>query len=263
MAGLARTFTPATVGARAAVMLAAGLSLSGCARLGIEGPTRVATASPVAAVPPMPTLPPGLSPTMRVPPTDANGAYLTLNHDVDVARAVWHTRSALNVAALSCRGGAREAAIIAAYNAMLKVQKAPLAKALRLMETRFKADRGKTWQSDYDTHMTRVYNFFAQPAAQQRFCEVSAQIIAEGSTVAPADFIAFAAAALPRLEAPFTDVYRAFDGYRRELAAWQARYGTAAATGMSARDTPATIGATIGAASSTSARETPERAAIR
>jgi transposase len=229
MAGLARIFTP--------VLMAAGLALSGCASLGIEAPARVAAATP-AAVPPMPTLPPGLPQTMNVPPTDAAGAYLTLNHNVDEAQAVWHMRSALNVAALSCRGGTREAAIIAAYNAMLKVQKAPLAKALRLTETRFKAERGKTWQADYDSHMTRVYNFFAQPAAQGRFCEVSAEIIAEGGAGVPADFPAVAAAALPRLEAPFTDAYRAFDGYRRELAAWQARYGTAAVTGLSARDMP-------------------------
>jgi len=243
-------------------LVAAMAALSGCSSLGIQAPARIATATP-PAVPPMPTLPAGLPPTMNVPPTDANGAYLTLNHDVDVAQAVWHTRSALNVAALSCRGGAREAAIIAAYNAMLKVQKAPLAKALRLTETRFKAERGKKWQADYDTHMTRVYNFFAQPAAQQRFCEVSAQIIAEGGAVAPADFIAFAAAALPRLEAPFTDVYRAFDGYRRDLAAWQARYGASATTGLSARDQPAVIGAVDSVATTPAGREATVRTASR
>ena len=48
----------------------------------------------------------------------------------------------------------------------------------------------------------------------------------QAGAVAPAEFTAFAAAALPRLEAPFTDVYRAYDGYRRDLAAWQAQYGT-------------------------------------
>jgi transposase len=214
--------------------LAAAALLSGCASIGIDAPVRIAASDRPAAIPPMPTLPAGLPLTMKVPPMDASGTYLTLNHGVDEAQAVWHMRSALNVAALSCRGGAREAAIIAAYNAMLKAQKAPLAKALRTTEARFKAERGKTWQADYDSHMTRVYNFFAQPAAQQRFCEVSAQIIAEGGTVAPADFTAFAAAALPRLEAPFTDAYRAFDGYRRELAAWQALYGTPVATALNA-----------------------------
>jgi hypothetical protein len=214
--------------------LAAALLLSGCASIGIDAPVRIAASERPAAIPPMPILPVGLPPTMKVPPTDAAGTYLTLNHGVDQAQAVWHMRSALNVAALSCRGGAREAAIIAAYNTMLKAQKAPLAKALRTTETRFKAERGKTWQADYDSHMTRVYNFFAQPPAQQRFCEVSAAIIAEGGAVAPADFTAFAAAALPRLEAPFTDAYRAFDGYRRELAAWQARYGVPVATALNA-----------------------------
>ena len=209
----------------------AGL-LSGCASSGIDAPARFAAAP--AAVPPMPTLPPGMPATMNVPATDTTGAYLTLNHGIDQAQAVWHMRSALNVAALGCRGGAREAAIIAAYNSMLKVQKAPLAKAMRTTESRYKAERGKTWLADYDAHMTRVYNFFAQPAAQQRFCEVAATVAAEGSAVTPADFTTFAAAALPRLEAPFTDAYRAFDGYRRELAAWQAQYGTPVATALNA-----------------------------
>jgi hypothetical protein len=200
------------------------LALGGCAAIGIKTPARFAAAE-VPRIPPMPTLPPGLPASINVPPTDATGTYLTLNHGLDPAETVWHVRSALNVAALGCRGP-QEAGLIAAYNAMLKTQKTSLAKALKATETRYKAEQGKTWQTVHDRHMTRVYNFFAQPAAQAGFCAAAGAVIAEAAATKPADFQTFAASALPRLEAPFTDIYRAYDGYRRELAQWQARYGT-------------------------------------
>ena len=215
MVGLVRSVVPAAA--------AAMLALSGCAPLGIKTPVRIAAAP--AKVPPMPTPPAGLPESLTVPPTDTGGAYLTINHGLDAAETVWHVRSALNVAALACRGP-QEAGIVAAYNALLKAQKAPLAKALKATEARYKAEQGKAWQTEHDRHMTRVYNFFAQPAAQPGFCAAATDALAEAGTTAPADFPAFAAAALPRLEAPFTDVYRAYDGYRRDLAEWKARYGT-------------------------------------
>jgi hypothetical protein len=214
------------------------LTLGGCSVFGIKTPANVTAAEPIAAIPPMPTLPPGLPTSVNVPPTDANGAYLTLNHGLDPNETVWHVRSALNVAALSCRG-AQEAPMVAAYNGLLKAQKTTLAKALKATETRYKAEQGKTWQTVHDRHMTRVYNFFAQPTAQAAFCAAAASVIAEAGTTAPADFTSFAGRALPRLEAPFTDVYRAYDGYRRDLAQWQARYGSGqVAGGAGASPTP-------------------------
>jgi len=215
---------------------AAMLTLGGCSVLGIKAPDKVASTA-VPKIPPMPTLPPGLPASVNVPPTDASGAYLTLNHGLDPNETVWHVRSALNVAALSCRG-VQEAAMVASYNAMLKAQKTSLAKALKATEARYKAEQGKTWQTVHDRHMTRVYNFFAQPTAQGAFCAAAAAVIAEAGTTKPADFTTFAATALPRLEAPFTDVYRAYDGYRRDLAQWQARYGNGQVAGGA--DTKAT-----------------------
>ena len=198
----------------------AALVLAGCAARRVEAPVAIAIAPPAP-----PAKPPGLPDRIDVPPVGADGEYLTLNHGLLPPDAVWHVRSALNVAALGCRGE-QETAIIAAYNAMLRAQRAPLADALRAVQARYKAERGTGWQEQQDTHMTRVYNFFAQPPAQQRFCAVAAAVATEADAVPPADFTAFAVVALVRLEAPFTDVYRAYDGYRRELAAWQARYGT-------------------------------------
>lgn len=227
MARLVRTAFPAA--------MAASLALSGCASQRGAGPVQLSGKS---AVPPaMPTLPAGIPATLNVPPVGADGVYRTINYGLGGADAVWHVRSALNVAALACRG-AGEGAIIAAYNALLKTQRKPLATALKTIEARYRTERGKGWQAEHDVHMTKLYNFFAQPAAQQAFCTVAASVVAEAGTVAPGDFAAFSERALPSLEAPFTAVYSAYDGYRRDLAAWQATYGNvayAAATPAPAR----------------------------
>ncbi|MDB5683613.1 MAG: hypothetical protein JWM75_1311 [Sphingomonas bacterium] len=207
-------------GRMSALAAVATLALSGCATQRLQAPAPIAA----AVVPPPPAPPPGISAGLVVPPVGPDGAYLTINHGIDAAQTLWHVRSALNVAALACRGQS-EADLIAAYNGLLRTQKAPLATALRAMETRWKAERGKDWQTQYDIHMTRLYNFFAQPAAQAGFCHVASAVAAESAMVPPAELTQFAQTALPRLEAPFTAVYRSYDGYRRDLAAWQARFG--------------------------------------
>ena len=126
--------------------VAAMLALSGCALTGIKAPFRIAAAR--EKVPPMPTPPAGLPAAITVPPVDAGGAYLTINHGLEPAEAMWHVRSALNVAALGCRGP-QEAGIIAAYNALLKTQAGPLGKALKATEARYKAAKGKAWQAEH------------------------------------------------------------------------------------------------------------------
>lgn len=212
------------------VVMAAMPMLSGCAshRIGLLARIGAAPKAQLADEPPPPPVPPaGIPAGLAVPAQGADGEYLTLNHGIAPADAVWHVRAALNVAALGCRGE-QEKAIIAAYNAMLRTHKAALAGAFKTIQTRYRAEDAHGWQDRQDSQMTRVYNFFAQPAAQQRFCEIAAAVLTEAKTVPPGRLTPFAIAALPRLEAPFTDVYRAYDQYRRELAAWQARYDTVA-----------------------------------
>jgi hypothetical protein len=140
---------------------------------------------------------------------------------VSEGEAVWHVRSALNVAALSCRGPA-SAAIVKRYNALLIDRKPLLARAYKAEANRFRSSAGPAWLSSLDVHMTRLYNFFAQPPVQQDFCGVAGQVAVEQSAMSDALFQAKAATLVARLEKPITDYYRAYESYRLELAEWNA-----------------------------------------
>ncbi|WP_076073175.1 hypothetical protein [Sphingomonas montana] len=196
------------------------LALDGCATRGVPVAALPAPV-PVAALP-RPVLPAGIPERLAVPIRDAAGTYRTINYALTPDQVAWHVRSALNVAVLSCRGP-DEAVITADYNALLKRQKLVLAAAYERVQAQFRRTGGAGWQSAQDAHSTRVYNFFALPPAKPGFCAAATALLTESRSVEPATFASFAEAALPRLEAPFTDVYRSYDGYRRELAAWEAR----------------------------------------
>jgi hypothetical protein len=116
--------------------------------------------------------------------------------------ALWHVRAALNVAALGCRG-ADEATTVASYNALIRNQRAELSEANDALSARYKAQYGARWEFERERDMTRLYNFFAQPAAARDFCAVAKATLAEIQTVEPRDLPGFALAALPALEAPF------------------------------------------------------------
>lgn len=183
-----------------------------------------------------PRAPAGAAPNQAIPPLGADGRYVTPNQGIGAEQTSWHVRAALNVAALGCRDAA-ERTTIAAYNRLIARNSAVLAAAASGVKARYRARFGAAWEPMHDRDMTRLYNFFAQPPAQQRFCAVARDVLAEAQTVRPADFPAFAAAALPRLEAPFTDFYRDYDRYRTAYAAWR---GGAAAPAMAMASVPET-----------------------
>jgi len=116
--------------------------------------------------------------------------------------SLWHMRAALNVAALGCRD-ADEGATIAAYNGLIRNQSAELAIAGEAVAARYKAQYGAGWQDALDRDMTRLYNYFAQPAAQADFCNTAKSVLAQLATVEPAQLADFAVTELPALEAPF------------------------------------------------------------
>ncbi|MBB5711273.1 hypothetical protein [Sphingomonas xinjiangensis] len=174
-----------------------------------------------------PKPPEGAAPNQAVPALDAQGGYLTPNRDLSPSQSSWHVRAALNVAALGCRD-AFEAETIAGYNQLLALHRTALAQADTGVKALYRARHAAEWEGEHDRAMTRVYNFFAQPPAHDAFCAVEHEVLREALTVQPAAFETFALAALPRLEAPFTGFYRAYDAYRTALAGW--RGGTAAVT---------------------------------
>lgn len=173
-----------------------------------------------------PLPPAGSTPSQLIPAVAGDGRYATINHGISREQTAWHVRAALNVAALGCRDEA-ERETVAAYNAMLGRHKAPLAAADSAVKAQYRARYGAGWDSRHDRDMTRVYNFFAQPPAQTGFCRVARDVLAEAGLVRPDQFAAFAADALPRLEAPFTDFYRDFDAWRIADRAWQGRLASA------------------------------------
>jgi hypothetical protein len=170
-----------------------------------------------------PRLPAGMAASFVPPPQDADGPYATPNRDLSADETTWHVRVALNVAALGCRD-ADGAATTAAYNALLDTEKAPLDVASRGMAARYQARFGPAWQARHDDAMTRLYNFWAQPLAHDGFCAAAHDVLREAAAVEPSSFAAFAAAVLPRLEAPFLAVFAAADDYRQQIARWQDRH---------------------------------------
>ncbi|MEO5865823.1 MAG: hypothetical protein ABIS14_11110 [Sphingomonas sp.] len=139
----------------------------------------------------------------QTPPTLAYPAQravpvATLSAD----ETTWHLRAALNVAALSCRD-ADERETAASYNAMLEQERVPLARANAAIEAQYRARYGRDWQAHDDGDMTRLYNFFAAPAAQGEFCATAKAVLHDATTVEPSTFGAFAAEALPALERSF------------------------------------------------------------
>ena len=119
-----------------------------------------------------------------------------IHADLSQAETIWHLRGALNVAALSCDRSGR-LGIAAGYNQFLTGQRKALAAAYKAEGTRFAA------VGALDSHMTRLYNYFAQPAGQAGFCAAATDVTAEARTITPERFATFAPEALDRLIRPF------------------------------------------------------------
>jgi hypothetical protein len=111
-------------------------------------------------------------------------------------------RSALNVAALSCRT-AKTSGVAPAYNRMLVRHKAVLATANAAEIAPYRARYGAKWSGAYDVHATRLYNFFAMPTAQLQFCAAAGQVLAKANAMTPDAVVGYAPVALAQLEAPF------------------------------------------------------------
>ena len=160
--------------------VAMAIALAGCA----GHKTRVAAVEPP---------PPAIKPVDHQPSLDANpppAANLA---------TIWNLRVALNVAALACRGTGSDA-LVSGYNAMLHKRRALLADAEGAMIAQY---GGVARRNAYDSAMTRLYNFYANPRGQPGFCQVSARVQRDEAAVAEADLVYFAARALVAINDPF------------------------------------------------------------
>jgi hypothetical protein len=183
---------------------------TGCAHQ--DRPQAARAPAPVAAAEPLP--PSGAARGLTLPSPDSDGHFATINSHISDQEAAWHLRAALNVAALSCRN----AGITSNYHQLLKSRKAMFTASYASETSRFRS----AGSAALDQHMTRLYNFFAQPPAQLAFCQAAETEAEQAVSVSPAQFPAYAAKALDRLEAPVLAFYLAYDRYRHDLAAWKA-----------------------------------------
>ncbi|WP_244646746.1 SPOR domain-containing protein [Sphingomonas sp. CFBP 8760] len=142
--------------------------------------------------PPVPVPEPSLTPASPPPPPPP-----TINSGLGDEEALWHLRAALNVAALGCGQGPAGAGIVTRYNALLIERKAVLATAYAAEKARYGTERGAL-----DRHMTQLYNFFADPAAQRGFCAAAADVAEQVAATPAAALPGFAATALEQLERP-------------------------------------------------------------
>lgn len=206
--------------ARLLLIAACGVALmTGCARKTPDIAPVAPPPLPVATPAAMPKPPQGAAANLTIPIATPDGGYATPNRDLSTDAALWHLRSALNVAALQCNladpGG------IAHYNQLLKVHAARFAAAHRALEAEYRRGGGD-WQDRFDDAMTRLYNYFALPPVRDPFCATAMPMLTQLAALPAGGIDAAAPASIAALDQPFIDFYRAYDHYRTELAAWRA-----------------------------------------
>jgi len=163
---------------------------------------------------------------MAIPAIGAAGVRQTPNTGLASDETIWHVRSAWNVAALSCRGDEFKP-IADEYAAFLKAYAKPLAAVNRRLDAKYGqgAASPAAGRAARDAEATQLYNYFASPPVMGELCRVALEVSTEWLHARPKSLAAFAATALPRFEAPYLAFFDAYDRYRANAAAWDARYG--------------------------------------
>lgn len=169
-----------------------------------------------------PTPPFRASAATIVPPLRADGLRQTINRDIGPLQTLWHVRSALNVAALSCTGPLYNR-ITDDYNAFIKNNSSSLRRANNAIKAKFRRENSD--RKAHDRHMTSLYNYWSFSPIRRPFCDQAVQVSQRAIVTKSKDLNAFAAEALPELEKPFNDFYLAFEEYQRDLEAWNREYG--------------------------------------
>lgn len=180
----------------------------------------------VEAVPYRPIPPAGSSYAMAIPPLGPDGVRQTINTGLDENETIWNLRSVWNVAALNCLDEAHKP-ILDGYSAFLKKNVKKLGAVNTALEKKYRADEGSVaaGRKAREAHMTQVYNYFATPAAIPEMCNVALAVSNEYLADPAKDLAAFSAAALPRFEGVYLAFFDAYDRYRAESAAWDAKWG--------------------------------------
>jgi hypothetical protein len=196
------------------------------AAVGMAGLAMAPAASAQESVPYRPVPPAGADYRMQIPAVAADGTRMTLNKGLSAEETLWHVRSGWNVAALNCLGQEYQP-ILDGYRVFLKKYDGKLAATNNALEMQYRktASSADAGIRNRERVSTQVYNYFALPLARTGFCDAALRVSSEFLASPPADPEAFAAATLPRFEAPFETFFAEYDQYRMESAAWDQRYG--------------------------------------
>ena len=201
-----------------------GVALSVLAACAQKAPPPPPPPPPVVVIPPQPQPPMGAPENMRIPEVSDAGVRKTVNSDLGTSQAVWNLRSAYNVAALNCVEP-EYAALLEGYKQFLKIHDKSLDKADAELNKNFRGAFGKSGTRERETYQTQVYNFFSVPPVKSTFCAAAMQLAADISLVPAGQLEAYAPQGMAKIEAPFMEFFNAYDQYRADLAAWQAKYG--------------------------------------
>ena len=179
--------------------------------------------APVVYIPPRPTPPQGAATNVTIPLLNAAGQRQTVNAGITPNQTVWNFRSAYNVAALNCLKP-EHAEILVGYKAFLKTHRLGLTRANTGVDTEFRKRHGAAYVRPREAYMTKVYNFYAFPPTVARFCDAALIMARESKTLKPLDLTAFSKRSLTNLDLVFENFYRAYEQYRADTAAWDAKY---------------------------------------
>jgi len=192
-------------------------------------------------VPYRPLPPAGADYDLPIPPLGPDGVRLTINKNLTPDETLWHVRSAWNVAALNCLEPEHRA-VLDGYKAFLKTYSRELGHTNAVLAARYRT------VSLREKANTRVYNYFTVPTVRTGLCDAALAISKEFLASPPPDAATFAAAALPRLDAPFEQFFSEYDQYRRDATAWDEKYGAQFGSSQPGYVAVHGVGGTIGQA---------------
>jgi hypothetical protein len=163
---------------------------------------------------------------MDRPARGPDGRRITINSNLTNDQLVWNLRSAWNVAALNCLAPEYEP-ILLGYRDFLTRN----VKALKAVNDRLEKTYAGSYRSRRDAivardgYTTKVYNFFAEPAARAGFCRAALDMANRALAAPPTDALAFAQSNLEGLLVPFEQFFDEYEAYQRASAEWDAKWG--------------------------------------
>jgi hypothetical protein len=207
-------------------------SLAGCAAKPAPKPVVVPPPPVIVAPPPAPVkpLPPGgAASSTKLPIYGADGVRVTPNRGLSREEAIWHFRSAINVAALNCQGPVW-GVIAQNYNKMIVTHKARLASANAAVDNEYrKRFPGQNALRVRDSRSTELYNFFALPPVREEYCNASLRKSEEALLIPTTAFPEYAIGALSDIDSIYLRFYDAYAQYELDIAAWNLKYPPAPA----------------------------------